>query len=64
MDGTEGGSSVWCRGSRGGQGYNQGQAKDAGDLMVDLHFTYRDDPTRLCCELDDLKEDEIPVVVE
>ena len=32
--------------------------------MVDLHFTYRDGPTRLCCELDDLKEDEITVVLE
>ena len=30
--------------------------------MVDLYFTYRDDPTRLCGELDDLKEDEIPMV--
>jgi len=32
--------------------------------MVDLHFTYRDGPTWLCCELDDLKEDEIAVVLE
>ena len=32
--------------------------------MADLHFTYRDGPTRLCCELDDLKEDEITVVLE
>ena len=32
--------------------------------MVDLHFIYRDGPTRLCCELDDLEEDEITVVLE
>jgi len=31
--------------------------------MVDLHFIYRDGPHRLCCE-DDLREDEIPVIVE
>jgi len=32
--------------------------------MVDLHFTYRDEPARLCCELKNLKEDEITVVLE
>lgn len=32
--------------------------------MVDLHFTYRDGPPRLCCELNDLREDAIPVIVE
>ena len=32
--------------------------------MADLHFTYRAEPTKLCCELDDLKEDEITVVLE
>ena len=47
-----------------GRGYNLGQAKGTDNPMADLHFTYRDGPTRLCCELDDLKEDEITVVLE
>ena len=41
-----------------------GGAKGTGNPMADLHFTYRDGPSRLCCELDGLKEDEITVVLE
>lgn len=32
--------------------------------MVDLHFTYRDEPAKLCCELKNLKEDEIAALLE
>ena len=49
------------RESHGGRGYNLGQAKGTGNLMADLHFTYRDEPAKLCCELKNLKEDEIAV---